>query len=49
MKVTLTEEYVLVETDDIDFSALRAAANSVLLEGTLEKPLAIEKSIDESN
>lgn len=27
-RVTLTEEYVLVETDDIDFSVLRAAVQA---------------------
>jgi hypothetical protein len=42
MKVTLTESYVLVETDDIDFSLLRKAAKEVIIEGKVEKYDTIE-------
>ena len=35
MKTSITEQYILVETDDIDFSMLRLAVEEIILE--LEK------------
>lgn len=37
MKITLHESYVLVETDDIDFSILRAAAANVIIEHSTQE------------